>query len=162
MKVKPKLLKRLKVLMYLCFAGAMAMGLITFFEYQEHLKIKNEGVQTIGSVVSDSSLDTGKGRTSFALIIDYKPEGFPIYRKRFVVSESVFQETLHAGENQVTYLSKSPEKSRLGEDFEYSFEKGAIGGGLLFVGIMLLRYFRKLYASVDEQVFAKSNEQNKS
>jgi len=155
MQVRPKLLKKLKIAMVLCFVGSILVSILGSMEFLEFQKLKNNGIETLGSFYEDRSLNTGKNRTARNVVIDYSPENSAPYRKLFNVNESVYNQLLDKKEIKITYLKNKPQVSIAGEIDKYDYEKFAMAVGLLLVSILIWLYFRKLHSRIDKEIGLK-------
>ncbi len=113
-------------------------------EYRKSRKLQAEGVEVPGKVVSSDVLNTGKGRQSLSLIVDYEAaENGQGYRKKFTVPKTIFDDGLKAGEVSVVYLADDPTVSSVGDEVKANTEPMAIGGGILLFSFLVSRGLRK-------------------
>lgn len=113
-------------------------------------RLKREGVQVVGSLVDSRPLNTGKGRTSHQITLEYVPAGSDVgYQKDFVVTEAIHDEAKRTGEFPVTFLPSDPRISVAGREAVYEFEFFAIGAGLLAGAFFVRWYLRRQMANLD-------------
>lgn len=152
-KVYPRLNRRLRIFMWLALLGgplAIAMGV---YEYDRTSRLKTEGVEVPGTLVDSSTLNTGKGRTSYHVTLDYTPtDGATTYRKEFFVSEALYDTARQAGQLPVTYLPSDPTVSAAGEDIPFQTEQFAIGGGLILAACGVWYYLRRQMQQVEDYI----------
>jgi hypothetical protein len=104
-------------------------------------------------VVDSNTLDTGKGRTSYRITLDYKPPNDETtYRKEFFVTEEIYNQARQAGTFPVTYLRSDPTVSTAGDDIPVQTEPFAIGGGLIIFALAVWYYLRRQMQKVDRYV----------
>jgi hypothetical protein len=153
-KVYPRLNFRLRIAMWLAFIGGplvIAMGL---YEAYRGWHLKSSGQAVTGVLVSSEALNTGKGRTSYQIVVDYLPPGSKTkYRKRFVVGEEEFQQAKKAGSCTVRYLESDPAFSRVGDGGGDEGEMIAMGAGVLLFGAGVWWYLRRQLAAVEKYVW---------
>jgi hypothetical protein len=143
-RTRPKLVRKLRLVMFLGLIGGPIVFGIGYYQYLEVAKLREEGKTTEGTVVDSSTLATGKGRTSCRLVVDYKPEGFPIHRKEFLgVLPQVFEQATATRKIPVRYLASKPAVSAIGEQIRADTEPMAIGVGVFVVSFLIWLYFRK-------------------
>jgi len=135
-KVYPHLSSRIRIAMWCALIGgpiAFAMG---GYELYRGIQLKSVGKEIVGAVRSSEALNTGKGRTSYQIVVDYRPPGSDtMYRKQFVVSEEEFQNAKRVGQCKVTYLPSDPTFSTVGEATSQASEMIEIGGGVFLFGV---------------------------
>ena len=140
----PRLNRRLRIAMWLaliCGPLTIAMG---GYEYYRTSKLKTEGAKIPGVVVDSNTFDTGKGRTSYRITLDYKPPNDETtYRKEFFVTAVIYDKAKQAGHVPVTYLKSDPTVSAAGDDIQVQTEPFAIGGGLILFAIAVWYYLRR-------------------
>ena len=152
-RTRPKLVRKLKLLMVLCLVGGPVMLGIGGYGWLETNRLRTDGKVTDGKVLSSETLNTGKGRVSHRLVVEYHPEGCPIHEKLFLgVRSDIFDEAVKSGGVVVRYLPRKPIVSALGDDIRVEFEPIAIGAGLLLVGAMIWFHFRGKYREIDKAV----------
>jgi hypothetical protein len=139
--------------MWLALAGGVLMTVMGGYEYYRLSSLKSKGEKIPGRLVDSRTLNTGKGRTSYQVTLDYKPpKSETTYRKDFFVPESVYVQASEVGEADVTYLPDDPTVSEAGGEIRVDTEPLAIAGGL-FVAAGALWYFqRRQLAKVESYV----------
>lgn len=148
-KFYPVLYRRLRLLKWLALVGGIGMLAGGAYQYSQSMKLQTGGSRTVGKVSDHGMVDTGKGRTSYRVIVDYKPaEKATLYRKPFVVSKTQYDTIVQAGEATVTYLPNDPETSVVGDTVKVEAEPFAIGGGLLLVSLGLWWYQRREWQKI--------------
>lgn len=149
-KVYPRLNRRLRIAMCLALIGgplAIAMG---GYDYHRTSKLKTEGTKISGIVVDSNTLDTGKGRASYRITLDYKPPNDETtYRKEFFVAKEIYNQARQAGTIPVTYLRSDPTVSTAGDDIPVQTEPFAIGGGLILFAVAVWYYLRRQMQKVE-------------
>lgn len=154
-RIYPRLNRRLRFAMWLAFLGGPVMIAMGAYEYYRTSKLKTEGAKSPGMVVDSNTLDTGKGRTSFRITVDYKPANDEAtYRKEFFVPEAIYNHARQAGQVPVTYLPRDPAVSAVGDDIPVQTEPFAIGGGLILFAFAVLYYLRRTTKNVENYVTA--------
>lgn len=152
-KVYPRLNRRLRIAMCLALIGgplAIAMG---GFDYHRTSKLRTEGTKILGAIVESNTLDTGKGRTSYRITLDYKPSNDETtYRKEFFVTEEIYNQARQAGNFPVTYLRSDPTVSTAGDDIQVQTEPFAIGGGLIIFALAAWFYLRRQVQKVERYI----------
>jgi hypothetical protein len=152
-KVYPALNTKLRIVMWISLLGgplAIAMG---GYETYRASQLKTIGKQVTGKLFDSETLDTGQGRTSYQIVVDYLPPGSDTkYRKRFVVSEGDFKQAEATGESTVTYLPSDPTFSAIGEPTSQASEMLAIGVGVLLFGCAIKWYFYRQWKAVEQYV----------
>jgi len=86
----------------------LVMGLVDYFKISS---LESEGETIQGKVSSRQILNTGLGRASYKLVIDFQPTKKTIYRKEFTVTKKVYNETNKIGLVEIKYLRDEPEVS---------------------------------------------------
>ena len=110
-----------------------------------------------GTVFDHGTLNTGRGRTSYRLTLDYKPPvGETTYHKEFIVSEVIYNQALQARQAPVTYLPSEPERSAVGNDFQPDTEPLAIGGALILFALAVSFFLRWQVKRVQGYLFEGS------
>src|SRR3954471_22652259 len=90
-KVYPLLNSRLRVAMWCALIGGPIVLAMAGFELYRGMQLKSLGKEVVGILRSSEALNTGKGRTSYQIVVDYRPpESDTKYRKQFVVSEDQY------------------------------------------------------------------------
>lgn len=145
----PALYRKLRILKWLALVGGIVMLGGGTYEYMQAVKLQTSGEQTVGKLFDKTTLATGKGRTSYQVILDYKPpDDATTYRKPFVVSKELFDQIAQQGEATVTYLPDSPETSSVGGQTRINTEPLAIGGGLVLVSAVVWWYQRREWKKI--------------
>jgi hypothetical protein len=127
--------------------GLLAMG-IALTEWATHSKLMSAGVVAPARVVDREALDTGRGRSSRKLTLDYQPEvkagGKRItYRKEFTVSDEIDAATRMGAPIAVRFLPDDPTISEVVGNPTDLGEKFAISAGVLLFGIALIVYLAR-------------------
>jgi Protein of unknown function (DUF3592) len=152
-RVYPRLNRRLRIAMWLALIGGPLMIAMGGYEYHRTSKLKTEGATIPGVVVDSNTLDTGKGRTSYRITLDYKPPNDETtYRKEFFVTEVIYDKARQAGHVPVTYLQSDPTVSAAGDDIQVQTEPFAIGGGLIIFALAVRYYLRRQMQEVERYV----------
>lgn len=139
---------RLKVVAGLgLVAGLLALGMACL-EWATHAQVIRSGVVVPARIVERAALDTGRGRSSRTLTLDYQPEpgagGEPItYRKEFAVSDEIDAATRMGAPIAVRYLPDDPTISEVVGNPPDILEKFAIGVGVLLFGVGMLFYLAR-------------------
>nr|WP_261361264.1 DUF3592 domain-containing protein [Aeoliella straminimaris] len=129
--------------MWLAAVGGLVMLAGGGYEYHRMQRLGREGKQVPGTLVDSSTLNTGKGRTSYHLVLDYKPpDSETTYRKEFFVDQTVYNQAQQAGQVPVTYLPSDPTLSTGNQQAKGDTEPLVIGGGLLLVAVGIWAYLR--------------------
>jgi hypothetical protein len=148
-KVYPKLNRKLGYVKWLAMVGGAIVAIGGAYKCYEIYQLKSRGVSIQGTLFNHSTLATGKGRTSYDIIVDYDPKELPQgVRKRFNVLESVYRDAKQNGAVEVTYLPSDPTISAVGSNFHYDAEPIAIGIGVFVFGLVLHFYLRWKLAQV--------------
>ena len=156
-KVFPQLNRRLRIAMWLAFVGGSGMIAMGGYEYYRTSRLKTEGVKISGSLVDSNTLDTGMGRTSYRITLDYKPpDDDTTYRKEFFATEVIYNQARDAGQVPVTYLPSDPTLSTAGDDIPVKTEPFAIGGGLIILAFAVWYYLRSQMQKVESYVVAEA------
>ena len=143
--------------MWLAFVGGPVMIAKGGYEYNRTSRLKTEGVRTRGTLVDSDGLDTGKGRRSYRITLDYKSKnGETTYRKMFVVTEALYNQARRAGQAQVTFLPDDPGVSTAGDHIPVKSEFFAIGGGLILFALVVWRYRRRQMRSVESYLVGEA------
>jgi hypothetical protein len=152
-RVYPGLNKKLLWLKWLALVSGVLMTCGGAYEYYRANQLREHGVKTEGTLFDSSVLNTGKGRRSYDVIVDYDAkENKQGYRKRFNVSEGVFNEITRTGKTTVTYLPSDPTQSAVGDVIKADTEPLAIGVGLFLVGIAVHFYLRRQASRLEAYV----------
>jgi len=156
-RTRPKLVRKLRLVMFLGLIGGPILLGIGCYQYFEIAKLRQEGKTTEGTVVDSSALATGKDRTSYRLVVDYRPEGFPIHRKEFLgVLPQVYQHATVTRRIPIRYLPTKPAVSAVGEQVQADTELMAIGAGVFIVSFLIWMYFKKKYRDIDTAIYGKA------
>jgi hypothetical protein len=138
--------------MWLAFIGGPVMLAIGGYEYVRASKLKTEGAKIPGILVASNTLNTGKGRVSHRITLDYKPAGAnATYRKEFVVAEPIYDRARQDGQVPVTYLPSDPRVSTAGDDVPIETEQFAIGGGLIVFAFVVWLVLRRQTRRVEDK-----------
>lgn len=128
--------RRLRIAMWLALIGGTLMIAMGGYEYDRTSKLKTEGATIPGVVVDGNALDTGKGRTSYRITLDYRPPNDgTTYRKEFFVTEAIYNKARQAGHVPLTCLQSDPTVSTAGDEIQVQTESFAIGGGLILFAL---------------------------
>ena len=148
-KFYPVLYRRLRLLKWLALIGGIGMLGGGAYQAWESRKLQDDGGRTVGKLFNHDTFDTGKGRTSYRVILDYKPaENERTLRKPFVVPKAQYDAIVQAGEATVTYSPDNPENSVVGDTVKIDTEPLAIGGGLLLVSAVVWWYQRREWQKI--------------
>jgi hypothetical protein len=104
-RVYPRLNSRLRIAMWLMLVGGpMVIGMGLYERYRVS-QLKTVGQKVEGKLHDSALLNTGKGRVSYQLVVDYLPPGSDtMYRKTFVVDEATHEQVRQAKVCTVAYL----------------------------------------------------------
>jgi Protein of unknown function (DUF3592) len=150
-KVYPRLNWRLRLAMWLMLIGGPFVICMGLYEQYRVSQLRTVGQKVDGKLFDSNSLNTGNGRTSYHLTVDYRPPASDtMYRKDFTVDETTFQQVKEAGTCMVTYLPSDPTVSGIGDNVKADSEPLAIGGGLLAIAGVIWLYFRKQTQDVEK------------
>ncbi len=142
-RYQSRLDKRLRIGMYLgLVCGPIVFG-VGVRDYRRVKGLKSNGVTVEATVVETSVMNTGKGRRVYKVVADYHPEGHPIHRKFFHVSEDEYNRARETGKISVTYLPAEPLRSAAGDEIHPPTESMAIGAGIFVVCLLVWNHFRK-------------------
>jgi hypothetical protein len=136
-----RLNQKLKWFKWLALVGGIGVTIFGTNEYYKQVRLKEHGVKTEGTLAESSTLNTGKGRKSFAVVIDFdSKENKQGYRKPFNVPEKEFNEIMRTGKTTVIYLPNDPTLSVVGHQVKPDMEPIAIGVGLILAAIAAHTY----------------------
>lgn len=149
----PRLYRRMRIFMWLALIGGLFMVVAGGMEYQRMLRLRSDGVRIVGRLFDHSTLATGKGRTSYHLVLDYEPkEDTQIFRKEFFVTKPIYDAALQTKQAGVIYLPSDPTESVAGDSVSPDAEKIAIGGGLLLLSAAVWFYYRRKMNQIDDYI----------
>src|SRR6476660_4979248 len=96
--IYPQLNRKLNWFKWLGFIGGIATTLVGTYQYQRSIQLREHGIKTEGTLVDSSSLNTGKGRRSYTVVIDFdSKENNQGFRKEFNVPEKTFNDVRRTG-----------------------------------------------------------------
>jgi hypothetical protein len=148
-KFYPVLYRRLRLLKWLALVGGIVMLCGGAYEYWRGVQLQTTGKQTVGKLFSNNEVATGKGRTSYRVLLDYKPvDSATTFRKEFVVGKPLYDQIVQNGETTVTYAPSDPETSAVGAKLPINTEPLAIGAGLLLVSAGVWWYQRREWQKI--------------
>ncbi len=101
-------LKKIRHIILLFGIVILVMGLV---DYSKISSLESKGETIQGKVSSRHILNTGLGRASYKLVIDYQPSRKIIYRKEFTVSKKLYYDTEKLDQVDIKYLKVEPEVS---------------------------------------------------
>jgi len=157
MRTRPRLIRKMRLVMFLGLIGGPIVFGVGFYKYLEVGKLRKEGRTTDGTVIDGSAVSTGLGRTSYRLVVEYKPEGFPTHRKTFArVLPQTYEAATTARKIQVRYLPDKPAVSALGDHIAADTEPMAIGAGVFVVSLVIWLYFRRKYREFDAAIHGET------
>jgi hypothetical protein len=143
----------MRILMWLALVGGIFMLAGGGYEFQRMSRLKSDGIRVVGRLFDHSKLATGKGRTSYHLVLDYEPkDDAQIYRKEFFVTKPIYDAALQTQQAGVIYLPSDPTESVAGDTVSPDAEKLAIGGGLLLLSAAVWFYYRRKLKQIDEYI----------
>lgn len=139
---------RLKIVAGLGLIGGLLAMSIAFTEWVTHSKLMSAGVVVPARVVDREAIDTGRGRSSHTLTLDYQPEVKAgskriAYRKEFNVAVEIDAATRMGAPIAVRYLPDDPTISEVVGNPTDLPEKFAISAGVLLFGIALIVYIAR-------------------
>ena len=76
------MVRKLRLVMFLGLIGGPIVVGVGYYQYLEAVKLREKGKTTEGTIVESSTLATGKGRSSYRLVVDYG--GMDGFSKRYV------------------------------------------------------------------------------
>lgn len=145
--------RRLRIAMWLAFIGGPVMIAMGGYESYRTSQLRTRGETIRGTLVTHDTLATGKGRTSYHVTLDYAPpESETTFRKEFFVSKTHYEQAVHDGHIDVTYLPSDPTLSTVGDNLPFNTEPYAIGGGLLLIALGAWYFQRRQRAKVERYV----------
>ncbi len=153
-RVYPRLMKRLRLGAYLALAGSVVILSGGAYEMLKARALIQNGVKTVGTLFDHDSMNTGKGRTSYNIVVDYDPQDGPGYRRQFVVSKTQFEKALAVKKLDITYDPSNPENSAIGDKIAYNLEPFVMGLGLAAFSGFAFWYHRKKLRDVESFVSA--------
>jgi hypothetical protein len=158
-KVYPRLNTKLWIAMWVMLVGSPVMIGMGLYELYRVSQLKTVGQKVEGKLFNSNALNTGKGRTSYQLTVEYYPPGSDTrYRKEFTVDEATFEQVKQAGTCTVTYLASDPTVSGIGDNVTAKSEPLAIGAGLLAIAGVIALYRRKQAQDVDRYIGSAASE----
>lgn len=152
-KIYPRLNARLRLAMWLGFLiGPLTMA-YGGYAYLQVAKLRTEGEKTTGILFDSGLTQTGKGRVSYRITLDYTPpHNETTIRKDFVVPEAIYQQARQAGQYPVIYSARDPEFSIVSGDLSAEIEPLVIGIGLCLFSVGVWYYRRRQSASLDRDL----------
>ena len=152
-KVYPQLNAKLRIAMWCALIGGPIALAMASYEFYRGKQLKSVGKEVVGNLFSSETLNTGKGRISYQVVVDYLPPGSGTkYRKLFVVSEDEYNQAKSTGECKVVYLPSDPLFSAIGEPTTQASEMMAIGVGVFLFGVGVWWYLRRQMSAVERFV----------
>ncbi len=149
-KIYPRLNARLRIAMWLGFLGGPLAMVYGGYSYLQVAKLRSEGEKATGILFDSGITDTGQGRKSFRITLDYAPpQSETTYRKDFIVPEAIYQQARQAGQHPVIYSARDPEFSIVNGDLSSEIEPLIIGLGLCLFSGGVWYYLRRQSASLD-------------
>ena len=133
-RIYPKRLKRFRLLSYLTLIGGVVMLAGGIYEYTRTSTLKKSGKTVDGTLVDQTQSNTGKGRISYQIVVDYDPIEGRGYRKNFVVSKTAYDNAVAGKAIDVTYAPSDPSNSIIGREPRYQLEPFAMAAGFLLTG----------------------------
>lgn len=155
-RTRPKLVRKLRLLMFLGLIGGPVVFGIGLFKYLEMKNLTTKGATVEGTVVDTSILQTGKGREVFRVVADYHPEGFPIHRKLFTLPRVDYEQAQKSGKISVIFLPAKPAVSAAGTSVRPDNEPMAIGVGVFLVALVIGLYFRKKGREIETAIYGEA------
>ena len=137
--------------MWLAFIGAAVFLAVAAYKCYLTLKLDRQGVRAVGTVVDSHPWRTVKGQTSYRITVEYVPRDYPLHRKQFIVSQSVFGAATRDGNITVVYHPNDPTNSVVGQTPTPRLETFAIGGGLLLFAALVWLYLKRLTTRLQAQ-----------
>jgi hypothetical protein len=152
-KVYPRLYQRLRMLKWLALVGGVVMLCGGAYQYRGLVRLKTSGAQTTGKLFESQTVNTGKGRVSYRVVLDYRPtDGATPFRKQFTVTKAVYDDITTTGEAIVTFLPDDPTTSTITGDRGIDPETLAIGVGLLAASAATWWYQRREQRKIDAYI----------
>ena len=161
-RYRPRLVRKMRVVMYLGLIGGPIVFGIGLFQYLELNGLKTKGVTLEAQVQDTSTLSTGRGRRVYKVVADYRPQGHPIYRKEFVVRHEEYESARATGKIPVTFLTDKPTVSAAGADVHPDCEPMAIGAGVFIVALLIWLYFRKKSKEIEGAILGSAQQGTRS
>jgi hypothetical protein len=155
-RTRPKLIKKMRLVMFLGLIGGPIVFGIGLFQYLQTKSLKTKGLTVEAQVQETSIFNTGKGRSVYKVVADYHPEGRPIHRKEFVVRQDEYEKAETTKKIPVTFLPSDPSVSAAGAEVHPDNEPMAIGAGVFVVAFLIWLYFRRKSKEIDEAIFGKA------
>ena len=132
----------------------MAIGAM---KYAQAKDLRINGTLASGKVFAHSEFKTGKGRISHRITVDFQPPpGNKVYRKEFIVRESIYRKAVEDGTVAVKYLPGNPVVSHVGDEMAGPVEQLVIGAGLLVVSLAIAIYLRVQWEKTRDYVLGKA------
>jgi len=151
------MMRAIKILRYIFLAAGILVMMLGLKDYRNVASLEGEGILIQGKIHSKPVLNTGKGRSSYNLVIDYRPEGNKIYRKEFTVSKDIFESKNVSDNIEIKYLKDEPTVSGLsGHIYEQKYPL-IVGIGAFLLGIFL---FVAMSNSVLKRLFPDKRHNN--
>jgi Protein of unknown function (DUF3592) len=139
--LNPKLIRKLKWLKWLSLIGGVFTTCAGTYELNNQRRLQTQGTVIEGRLFDTSVLDTGKGRHSYTIVVDYDPKEMPRgIRKSFNVSKDAYDEAVRTRKTSVRYLPSDPTDSAIGTRIVPNIEPIAIGIGLILIAIASQAY----------------------
>jgi len=118
--------------------GALAVGGFLIYsgvkEYRNSKRLVNEGKSVVANV-TDKDMTTGrKGRRSYYLSVEFKPEAGQAVQQRVQVSSGDYDSANVGGTVPVQYLADNPSVCQVGNKAQVKWTTFAIGAFLAVVG----------------------------
>jgi len=111
------------------------------YDYWLVSQLRSEGISTLGTLFDSRTVDTGRGRTSYRITLDYQPEGSEMaLRKEFVVPQPLYHLAQQTQKMPVIYLPSDPTTSQVGAIPKFDPEPIAMGAGLLLLATAVRFY----------------------
>lgn len=150
---RPKLIRKMRLVMLFGMIGGPVVFGVGLFQYRQTKLLLTTGVSVEATVRDTSTLGTGKGRQVFKVVADYRPEGYPVHRKEFVVRQEEYESARATGTIPVKYLPGKPTLSAAGAAVRPDSEPMAIGVGLFAVSALIWLYFHRKGKEVEAALF---------
>ncbi len=142
-KLRPKIVKKMKLLMLLGFIAGPAILLFGLFHcYQIHM-LQTRGQTVIGEIYDSSIINTGGDRVVYRLIVDYAPEKSEKLRKEFSVQKNAYDRAMGSGKISVRYLPGNPEIAKIEEHIEANAGPVFVGISVILISFMIRTYIRR-------------------
>ena len=142
-RTRPTLLKKLRWVMLIGLIGGPLVCGSGLYHYWELRGLKTKGVTVEAKVLDTNILNTGKGRRVYRVVAGYRPKGYPIHCREFVVRQEEYEAAKATGKIPVTFLADKPAVSAAGIEVSPDNEPIVLGAGVFIVALLLWLYFRK-------------------